>query len=282
MCVFLCNLPNCCSFQPKFMTALASNDLLVYIDKHPDLVFVLHERTERRFPIHQHVKGQMTYVQGGVAYVHVEGKIYVIPARHYIWIPAELPHFLQVKSASSTIRTIYFPVQEQDSGFYRKMGIYPVNPLLHEMLLYTERFEGYIERDDLHACFFTAIQSVLPELGVTHLQTALPTSPNERLKPLLVYLESHVSDQITLHDIARKYGISERTLSRMFQSELSMSFLQYVKQLRMVKAVEFMLQSDLNLTEIAYATGYLSVSAFSNTFFQFTNMRPSQFIQTVR
>jgi AraC-like DNA-binding protein len=223
----------------------------------------------------------MTYVQGGVAYVHVEGKIYVIPARHYIWIPPELPHFLQVKSASSTIRTIYFPVQEEDAGFYRKMGIYPVNSLLHEMLLYTERFEGHIKTDDSHACFFTAIKNVLPELGITHLQTALPTSQHERLKPVLLYLESHVSDQVTLHDVAITLGISERTLSRMFQSELSISFLQYLKQLR-VKAVEFMLQSDLNLTEIAYATGYLSVSAFSNTFFQFTNMRPSQFIQTVR
>lgn len=264
------------------MTALASNDFLVLIDKHPDFVFVLHERTERRFPVHQHVKGQMTYVQGGVAYVHVQGKIYVIPARHYIWIPAELPHFLQVKSASSTIRTIYFPVQEEEDGFYRKMGIYPVNSLLHEMLLYTERFRGHIETDDPHACFFTAIKNILPELGVTHLQTALPTSQHERLKPVLVYLESHVSDQVTLHDVATTFGMSERTLSRMFQSELSISFLQYVKQLRMVKAVEFMLQSDLNLTEIAYATGYLSVSAFSNTFFQFTNMRPSQFIHTVR
>jgi AraC-like DNA-binding protein len=264
------------------MTALASNDFLVNIDKHPDLVFVLHERRERRFPVHQHVKGQMTYVQGGVAYVHVEGKIYVIPARHYIWIPAELPHFLQVKNASSTIRTIYFPMEEQDPIFYWKMGIYPVNALLHEMLLYTERFEGNIETDDLNACFFTAIKNILPELGVTHLQTALPTTQHERLKPVLTYLEAHVSDQVTLHDIAKSFGISERTLSRMFQSELSISFLQYVKQLRMVKAVEFMLQSDLNLTEIAYATGYLSVSAFSNTFFQFTNMRPSQFIHTVR
>ena len=264
------------------MSGLATNDILVYIDKYPDQIFVLHERTERRFPVHQHEKGQMTYVQGGVAYVHVEGKIYVIPARHYIWIPAELPHFLQVKSASSVIRTIYFPVQDQDAGFYQKMGIYPVNSLLHEMLLYTERFEGHIKTDDLHACFFSAIKNVLPELGVTHLPTALPTSQHERLKPVLTYLESHVADQVTLHDMASKFGISERSLSRMFQSELSISFLQYVKQLRMVKAVEFMLQSDLNLTEIAYATGYLSVSAFSNTFFQFTNMRPSQFINTVR
>jgi AraC-like DNA-binding protein len=264
------------------MSGLSTNDYLLHIDQHPELVFVLHEKTERRFPIHKHVKGQLSYVQGGIAYVHVEGKMYVIPARHYIWIPAGLLHFLQIKTGGSTIRTLYFPVNEGSGDFYRKMGIYPVNALLHEMLLYTERFHGQIKQDDPQVSFLRAIKNILPELGLTHLQTALPTSKHERLKPLLAYLVGHVSEQITLKGIADRFGLSERSLSRLFQSELSISFLQYVKQLRMVKAVEMMLQTDLTLSEIAYATGYLSIAAFSNTFFQFTSMRPSQFAQTIK
>jgi AraC-like DNA-binding protein len=264
------------------MCALATNDYLINIDKHPTAVFVLHEKTERRFPIHKHLKGQLTYVQGGIAYVHVAGKIYIIPSRHYIWIPAGLSHFLQVRNPGATIRTLYFPLAIETREFYQNMGIYPVNVMLHEMLLYTEKFQGEVDVDDLQFCFFTAIKNLLPELGITHLRTALPTTQHVRLKPVLPYLYAHVSEQITLHNIAEKFGFSDRTLSRMFQSELSISFLQYVKQVRMVKAVELMLESNLTLSEIAYATGYLSISAFSNTFYQFTNMRPSQFTQTVR
>lgn len=264
------------------MDAIATNDYLILIDKHPSSVFVLHEKTERRFPVHSHKKGQLTYVQGGIAYVHVEGKTYVIPSRHYIWIPAGLPHFLQINTSGAVIRTLYFPVQISTEGFYGKMGIYPVNVLLHEMLLYTEKFQGQIETADLQFCFFMAIKNILPDLGVTHLQTALPTSQHVRLKPVLAYLIAHISEQITLHEIAEHFGFSERTLSRLFQLELSISFLQYLKQLRMVKAVEFMLQTDLTLSQIAYATGYQSISAFSNTFYQFTNMRPSQFNQTIK
>jgi AraC-like DNA-binding protein len=264
------------------MSAVSTNDYLIDIDKQPSAVFVLHEKTERRFPVHKHTKGQLTYVQGGIAYVHVAGKIYVIPARHYIWIPAGLPHFLQVKSSGAIIRTLYFPIEERAGEFYQKMGIYPVNDLLHEMLLYTEKFQGQIDSHAPQSCFFTAIKNLLPELGITHLKTALPTSQHIRLKTVLNYLYAHVSDPITLHRVSEQFGFSERTLSRLFQSELSISFLQYVKQLRMVKAVELMLQTDLTLSEIAYETGYLSISAFSNTFYQFTNMRPSQFTQTVR
>jgi AraC-like DNA-binding protein len=264
------------------MLPLSTNEYLIYIDKHPDSVFVLHEKKERRFPVHSHKKGQLTYVEGGIAYVHVEGKINVIPARHYIWIPAGLPHFLQASNSITAVRSLYFSMEKDSADFYQHMGIYPVNTLLHEMLLYTAMSNGVIERSDLSYCFFMAIRNILPELGVSRLQTALPTTQNPRLKPVLVYLEAHVSEAITLTNIAERFGISERSLSRLFQSELSISFLQYLKQLRMVKAVELILQTDLTLSEIAYATGYLSISSFSNTFQQFTNLRPSQFAQSVR
>lgn len=261
---------------------LTTHDRFIDIDNHANSIFVLHEKTERRFPVHKHVKGQLTYVEGGIAYVHVAGKIYVIPARHYIWVPGGLPHFLQVRYSATAIRNLYFPVEEGAAAFYKQMGIYPVNSLLHEMLLYTERFNGAILDTDMHFPFLTAIRSILPELSVNHLQTALPVSDNQRLRPILRYLDEHFASLITVKRMADHFGISERTLSRLFQSELSMSFLQYVKQLRMVKAVEMILQTELTLSEIAYATGYLSISAFSNTFLQLTNLRPSQFAQTVR
>lgn len=50
----------------------------------------------------------------------------------------------------------------------------------------------------------------------------------------------------------------------------------------MVKAVEMMLQTELTLSEIAYRTGYQSIAAFSNTFYQLTNVRPSQFALSIR
>jgi transcriptional regulator GlxA family with amidase domain len=50
----------------------------------------------------------------------------------------------------------------------------------------------------------------------------------------------------------------------------------------MVRAVEMMLQTSLTLSEIAYETGYQSISAFSNTFYQLTKTRPSQFAQSIK
>jgi transcriptional regulator GlxA family with amidase domain len=58
---------------------------------------------------------------------------------------------------------------------------------------------------------------------------------------------------------------------------MKISFLQYFKLLRMVKAIEMMLQTNKSMSEIAYTLGYNNVSAFSNIFYQLTRTRPSEF-----
>ncbi len=259
-----------------------SEEYLHYIDETKEAIFVMHEKLERRFPVHEHKdKGQLTYVDGGIAYVHVQGKILVIPARHYVWIPPGLLHFLSIRSATTAIRTIYFPL-DNDGDFHRRLGIYPVDNLLLEMLVFTERFDWEVRSDHKYYSFLKALFNILPEISNNHLHTVLPVTRNERLVPILKYLDEHVADEITLGKLSSHFSISERTLSRIFQLELSMSFLQYLKQLRMVKAVELMLQTDLTLSEIAYRTGYQSIAAFSNTFHQLTNTRPSHFAQSIR
>ncbi|GGC53252.1 AraC family transcriptional regulator [Pedobacter quisquiliarum] len=282
MC-FLAFYVICLKLYDMSQTPIARNveEYLHYIDATPDAIFVLHEKLERRFPVHQHTKGQLTYVDGGLAYVHVQDKILVIPARHYIWIPPGLLHFLTVRSSATAIRTIYFTLDTTET-FYQQMGIYPVDSLLLEMLLFTERFEWEVGKTNRYYPFLKALFNILPDISNNHLHTVLPVTRNERLVPILKYMEEHVSEVLSLSSISKAFSISERTLSRIFQSELSISFLQYLKQLRMVKAVEMMLQTELTLSEIAYRTGYQSIAAFSNTFYQLTNVRPSQFAQSIR
>jgi AraC-like DNA-binding protein len=264
------------------METLTTHDYLLQIDKQPKSVYVLHEKSERRFPVHKHAKGQLTYVEGGIAYVHIKDNTYVIPARHYIWIPKALEHFLQVRYSMTAIRTLYFYIYDDKSNaFYSRMGIYPVTNLLQEMILYTERWKGHILPSNKDYAFLSAIKNILPQLSTNALPFVLPTTTNERIQPVLQYLNMHADEFITLSNVSHHFGFSERTLSRLFQATINISFLQYLKQLRTVKAVGMMLQQDVTMSEIAYKTGYNSLSAFSNAFFQITNKRPSEFASTL-
>ncbi|GAA4311997.1 helix-turn-helix transcriptional regulator [Mucilaginibacter gynuensis] len=247
------------------------------IDRVPESVYVIHWKTEVRYPEHCHNKGQLIYIEGGIAYIHLPHRTLVIPARHYVWIPAGQKHFVEMHKSVIT-RTIYF-YSHDDAGnpFYGKGGIYPINTLLLQMLSYSERWSGDVMPDDHDFHFLAAIKNILPEISKNAFPIVLPTTENTRMNPVLKYMNKHLFEQLTLTSVSEANGFSERTLSRLFQSTLSTSFLQYFKLLRMVKAIELMQQNDLSASEIAYQLGYNSVSAFSAIFYQLTKTRPSEF-----
>eukprot|EP01133_Synstelium_polycarpum_P014668 gene14668-17345_t len=264
------------------MNLLQTEEYLHAIDSNPDSIYVLHEKIERKLPAHAHVKGQLTYVQGGIAYIHTKNISYIIPARHYIWVPSGLEHYLEVRHQATVTRNIYYYHDGQDKDpFYNNMGIYPVNNLLLEMIVFTERWNGHIQpTDTVPFQFLSSLKNVLPQLSVRAFPITLPTTSNERLRPIIIYLSQNFHKPLSLEEISKRFGIAERTLSRLFQAVMNISFLQYLKMLRMVRAIEMMLQTQKSTSEIAYATGYNSLAAFSKAFYQLTNIRPSDFGKT--
>ena len=93
------------------MPFLETKDYLHNIDLKPKSIYIVHERLERLLPLHSHSKHQLTYVEGGIAYIHAKGKSYLIPARHYVWIPTGVDHYLRVRSSATVTRNLYFYVE---------------------------------------------------------------------------------------------------------------------------------------------------------------------------
>ncbi|MBB2151272.1 AraC family transcriptional regulator [Pedobacter gandavensis] len=256
----------------------SKESLLSAIDEHPQSTYVWHSKFEDRFRHHQHVKGQLTYVEGGVIFLYANDKSYFLPGRHYLWIPAGMAHHLEHRYRSAVVRNIYFaPTSENQDPFYDKIGIYPVNNLLLEMLKYSEHWNGSIAPGTPEYGFLNTLKNILPDISKHPLPIVVPTTDNERIRPALQYIHQHLSEELTLAGIAAATGFSERTLSRIFLASLDISFFQYLKLVRITKAMEKLLESDLTISEIAYEVGYDSISSFSNTFFKMTGRRPSSF-----
>ncbi|MDM1296813.1 helix-turn-helix transcriptional regulator [Sphingobacterium sp. N143] len=251
--------------------------LLPEIDKLEESAFVMHEKSEKLIPLHTHKKGQLGYVEGGIAYITIHDKTYVVPTRHYFWIPAQMPHILRIGHSGTVLRSIYFYTEDDDvNAFYRKLGIYPATELLIQMINHTERWdEKHVVRSDYYFDFLVSIKKLLPQLDSDALPIILPITTDERMLHIIAYLEENLAEQITLSDISDRFYMSERSMSRMFQTRLHISFLQYFKTLRMIKAIEMLLRTNKSVTDIAFAVGYDTVGSFSNTFYAFTHSRPS-------
>lgn len=247
------------------------------IDKKPNSVFVMHEKSEKLIPLHKHTKGQLSYVEGGLAYVIIGAKTFVIPPRHYFWIPQGMTHILRVGFSATVLRSLYFYANDDDRDpFYSKLGIFPANELLIQMIAYTEQWDGrHVDKNDDNFEFLIALKNLLPQLQNQALPIVLPTTDDERLNKILKYLEKTFEERHSLKSVSARFNLSERSMSRLFQTNLHISFLQYLKTLRIIKALEMLLKTKKTVSEIAYSVGYDTLGAFSNTFYLFTKLRPT-------
>ncbi|SDK54111.1 AraC-like ligand binding domain-containing protein [Pedobacter sp. ok626] len=252
------------------------SQLINIVDQNPDSILVMRQQTEQRLPAHQHNKTQLLLVYGGIAYLQTDEKDFYIPSNHYIWIPKNYPHNLMFNTKDLYIINIYFP-DEKAGGFYDELGIYPVSKLLAEMLSFSEKWQGDYCKGSWEFEFLSTLKNVLSKENLKKFSIQLPTTDDQRLNTIIDNIRNRLNENLTLESTANQSGMSVRSLTRLFQTKLHITFIQYLKMLRIIRAMELIKDTDLNMTEIAYEIGYSNISAFSNNFHQLTNMRPTEF-----
>lgn len=77
-----------------------------------------------------------------------------------------------------------------------------------------------------------------------------------RLKQVLTFIEDHLSEDLSLHQIAAVARISGSHLKVVFRKSLDMPLHQYVIRRRVERAKGLLMRSDLSVTEIAISTGF--------------------------
>ena len=80
-------------------------------------------------------------------------------------------------------------------------------------------------------------------------------------------------DKANAKDVARKLGMSQRTLARHLASE-GLTFVKMLQELRLDLAKRDLADRDLSITQIAWLLGYREVSAFTNAFKRWTGKTP--------
>jgi two-component system response regulator YesN len=91
------------------------------------------------------------------------------------------------------------------------------------------------------------------------------------------FIRSNYAEDISLRDASQYIGITESYLSRLFKSKMNFSFLEYLKDYRIKKALELMKDQGRRINEVARDTGFRDMSYFSSVFKKHTGMSPSQY-----
>ncbi len=92
---------------------------------------------------------------------------------------------------------------------------------------------------------------------------------------ILEYLSENYSDSITLETIAEKFNYNPVYISRLFVANAGVNFKFYLDNIRVRKATEMLLKTDMTVSEISSACGYDTIRTFNNVFKKVMGVTPS-------
>lgn len=100
---------------------------------------------------------------------------------------------------------------------------------------------------------------------------------HSEIDEVISYIHKHIFDPLPLSRLAQHVAYSPYHFSRLFKEKMGLSPLYYVSSLRLQKAKDLLLQSNLTVRDIALEIGQQSLGTFTTRFTERVGMSPSQF-----
>lgn len=150
-----------------------------------------------------------------------------------------------------------------------------VSSLLRELVL--AAVQAYAEKRRERMTMLAPL--LLHELQVAEesaLRIPVPSDP--RLKKVCQRLLAGTSRAETLEQLAIHAGASSRTVARLFESELQMSFVRWRQHVRLAKALS-QISLGHSIKTVAREAGYASCSAFSSMFHRVLGVTPTNYVR---
>lgn len=245
-------------------------------------------------PYHWHEYYEMIFVMEGKVEVHFENSVYPLEKGEYFYFPSGVMHKTEnVKGSKVLVMHI-----KQD---YIKKRVPDWEALSISFDAFTENTEKvHHQNKEIASLIIQLYQTfndecdlarsgaqglldyIFYKLGVYYGKEeveryTISEKYKERLLKIFDYVDEHLYEKIELNDLAEHLAVSPQYLSRIFRKYLDTTFMHYVNEQRLEKAMKDLVYSDLTLTDIAMDYGFANYHAFVRTCKEKHNMTPSEY-----
>ncbi|HAT29320.1 MAG TPA: AraC family transcriptional regulator [Janthinobacterium sp.] len=239
--------------------------------EHPVTMVARDLQADEFVSAHQHSWGQVTYALEGMLRITAMDSCWIVPPLRAIWIAPHVVHEVAVLEKTRLRPLCILAERAPFAG--RDCQVLQVSSLLRELIAGLAHLEpGQVST---RATLLSSL--ILDELGRSATRPIrVPLPRDKRLKSLCAALIDAPGANLTLGDWARRVGASERTLARLFERELGLTFGHWRQQARLAHAAP-MIARGMPLAQVAGELGYASPSAFSAMFKKTFGSSPSAF-----
>jgi len=161
-------------------------------------------------------------------------------------------------------------INQQIEGLEMGADVYMVKPFsVDHLKIQVLRLIGF--KESIYSRYLKET-ALIPEGAVTS------KLDDEFLKKLTTFIEDNLTDtNLNVDQLADCVALSKVQTYRKVKAITGLSIVEFVRTVRLKKAVKLVLEKRLSYTEIAYETGFSSPSYFTRCFHDHFGKTPSEF-----
>lgn len=100
---------------------------------------------------------------------------------------------------------------------------------------------------------------------------------NEFEKITVFMGDTYINPELNVRMVSKATGLKDTEISKLLQGQFSMNFKEYLNFIRITEAKRLLKNSELQISEIAYAVGYNNVTHFNRVFKASEKVSPNEF-----
>lgn len=200
---------------------------------------------------------------------------WVIVPNHLVFIPAGRPFIL--RTAKGTVLHVAHLTPTVCNWHHEGCWATHATPLAREMLQYAVRWTPDEARElDLARHFFNTLSHLCRVWFSKPRIMWLPAARSPRMRAVMLYVRDHLADA-SMDGACAATGLSARTLQRRCEEELGFGWREFIREARILRAMELLAQGGHPVGSVSKTVGFKSLSAFTVAFAKRVGMSPSDF-----
>jgi len=265
----------------------------------------LYRFTEPTAPSWEEIQSlSLGIVAQGTKAVHVDGERYVYDPSHYLVLSSNLHFQAEILQASAEepflsfvlqidpalVRRIAAEIAGQPGGSatpaaaddQAELGI--VSPLDPDLMAVVLRFLRSLDSDTDRRVLAPryveemVYQVLRREQFARMLRIAARQSTGTPISAALAFARAHYAEPLTVDDLARQVALSPSAFSRLFREVTGRTPYQFLKEYRLGRAREQLLDGRFSVAEVSRRVGYANVSHFIREFRARYGVTPGSYV----
>lgn len=258
-------------------------------------------------PFHYHPEMELTYIARGTGKRYIGEHVANFESGDLVLVGSQVPHcWLCERGPEADPQASVSYVIQFSRNFLTSDGFSPISELEHLTPLFQKAARGVLILNESRTAIIQILRT-LPALNTLQRLTALlqiftllvdspddlyvlenkqpydtlSTHTRENLQRIYRHIITHYPGKITLAEVAALVNLSPNAFCRFFKQLTNKTLTEVITGYRINHALHLLKTSELNISEIAYDSGFHTVPYFNTVFKKQFRCSPSEYIKTL-